>query len=71
MPLPRTALALLAGSALAVLAPAAALAETFELQPQETRVAFTLGATLHTVHGTLRAKRGSVRFNPATGAASG
>jgi len=67
---PRVVLALVAGSALAALAPAAR-AETFELQPQETRVAFTLGATLHTVHGTLRARRGSVRFDPATGAASG
>jgi polyisoprenoid-binding protein YceI len=66
----RTVLALLAGSALA-LAALPGLAETFELQPQETRVAFTLGATLHTVHGTLRARRGSVRFDPATGAASG
>src|SRR5256885_1853454 len=68
----RTVLALLAGSALALAAPPAAVnAETFELQPQETRVGFTLGATMHTVHGTLRAKRGSVRFDPATGAASG
>jgi polyisoprenoid-binding protein YceI len=66
----RTVLALLAGSALA-LAALPGLAETFELQPQETRIAFTLGATLHTVHGTLRARRGSVRFDPATGAASG
>ena len=67
---PRTVLALLASTALVALATAAG-AETFELQPQETRVAFTLGATLHTVHGTLRARRGSVRFDPATGAASG
>jgi polyisoprenoid-binding protein YceI len=67
---PRTILALLAGSVLAAL-PAVAGAETFELQPRETHVAFTLGATLHTVHGTLRAKRGSVRFDPATGAATG
>lgn len=67
---PQVVLALLAGSALAAL-PTVAGAETFELQPQETRVAFTLGATLHTVHGTLRARRGGVRFDPATGAASG
>lgn len=67
---PQVVLALLAGSALAALSTVAG-AETFELQPQETHVAFTLGATLHTVHGTLRARRGSVRFDPATGAASG
>src|SRR5437764_1305955 len=67
----RTVVALLAGSALALAAPPAAVnAETFELQPQETRVGFTLGATMHTVHGTLRAKRGSVRFDPAPAAAS-
>ncbi len=59
--------------ALAFLLPVSASAEsvTFELQPRDTRVAFTLGATLHTVHGTLRARRGSVRFDPATGAAAG
>jgi polyisoprenoid-binding protein YceI len=69
---PRMLRSLLATCGLA-LAGAAAGAEsvTFELQPRETRIAFTLGATMHTVHGTLRARRGSVRFDPATGAASG
>jgi polyisoprenoid-binding protein YceI len=43
----------------------------FELDPQATRASFTLGATLHTVHGTIRFRRGSLRFDPATGAASG
>lgn len=39
--------------------------------PATTKVEFTLGATLHTVHGTFQLKRGVVRFNPTTGEASG
>ena len=44
---------------------------TLTLDPQKTAVSFTLEATWHTVHGTFRLKSGVVRFNPATGAASG
>jgi polyisoprenoid-binding protein YceI len=36
-----------------------------------TKVEFTLGATLHTVHGTFQLKRGQVRFDASTGQASG
>ena len=36
-----------------------------------TKVEFTLGATLHTVHGTFQLKRGQVRFDAFTGQASG
>jgi polyisoprenoid-binding protein YceI len=36
-----------------------------------TKVEFTLGATLHTVHGTFQLKRGQVRFDPSTGQVSG
>lgn len=39
--------------------------------PANTKIEFTLGATLHTVHGTFQLKRGEVRFNPSTGDASG
>lgn len=42
-----------------------------ELDPAGTRVAFALGATLHTVHGTFHLKRGNIRFDPATGKAGG
>jgi len=44
---------------------------TFQLDPAKTSVQFTFGATLHTVRGSLRAKQGTVRFDPATGTASG
>ncbi len=41
------------------------------LDPSQTKMEFTLGATLHTVHGGFRLKSGTIRFDPSTGAASG
>ena len=41
------------------------------IDPAQTQVEFTLGAVLHTVHGTFRLKRGEMRFDPAGGGASG
>jgi len=41
------------------------------LDPAQSRVNWTLGSTLHTVHGTFALKRGEVRVDPATGNASG
>src|ERR1700737_2792167 len=52
----------------ALLAPAAT---SLEFDPAQTKVEFTLGATLHTVHGSFRFKRGDLRFDPATGQAEG
>jgi len=42
-----------------------------QADPAQTRVEFTLASTLHTVHGRFQLKRGTIRFEPATGKASG
>lgn len=41
------------------------------LDPQASRVSFTLDATGHDVEGSLALKSGRIAFDPATGAASG
>jgi polyisoprenoid-binding protein YceI len=60
------------GLALALAVPLLAQEEvTVELDPAETHIGFTLRDVLHTVHGTFKLKNGVIRFDPATGAASG
>ena len=44
---------------------------SFNIDPAKSAVQFTLGALLHTVHGTFRIKSGAVRFDPNSGKASG
>jgi polyisoprenoid-binding protein YceI len=39
--------------------------------PATTEIHFTLHDVLHTVHGTFQLKRGSIRFDPDSGKASG
>jgi polyisoprenoid-binding protein YceI len=50
---------------------ARAQAAVLEIDPGQTRINFTLGAVLHTVHGEFKLKRGTVSFDPATGEAGG
>jgi polyisoprenoid-binding protein YceI len=44
---------------------------TLNLDPAQSKVHWTLGSTLHTVHGTFALKRGILRFDPASGTANG
>lgn len=44
---------------------------TLTLDPAKTKVAWTLDATGHDVHGNFALKAAEVRFDPETGAASG
>lgn len=44
---------------------------TFILDPAQSKITFTLDATLHSVHGDFRLKRGSIQFDSATGQAGG
>jgi polyisoprenoid-binding protein YceI len=52
-------------------APALAQEAVLDLDPAQTEIGFRLGSVLHTVHGGFRLKRGTVKFNTATGQASG
>lgn len=56
-----------------LLLPAGALlAQTaLVIDPSQSHVEYSVSSTLHTVHGTFHLKRGTVRFDPATGIASG
>lgn len=42
-----------------------------DFDPSTTKVEYTLGDVLHTVHGTFRLKSGNLHFDPATGVAGG
>src|ERR1700722_10149973 len=44
---------------------------TLSLDPAQSQLNWTLGSTLHTVHGTFALKRGTLKFDPASGNASG
>jgi polyisoprenoid-binding protein YceI len=51
--------------------PLAAAETVVELDPARTTVNFTLADVLHTVHGSFKLKRGSLKLDPAAGTASG
>jgi polyisoprenoid-binding protein YceI len=48
-----------------------AQAYVVNLDPTQSKVAFALDTTLHTVHGTFQLKNGQIHFDTATGKASG
>jgi polyisoprenoid-binding protein YceI len=56
---------------LLVALPLPAAGWTLELDPSQSTVRFTFGATLHTVDGTMAIEQGTFRLDPATRAASG
>jgi polyisoprenoid-binding protein YceI len=47
------------------------LPRSLAIDPAQTKVEFTLGSLLHTVHGDFHLKRGTLRFDPQSGRASG
>jgi polyisoprenoid-binding protein YceI len=51
--------------------PCLAQERIFIADPIQSRVEFTLGDVLHTVHGSFRLKSGELHFNPSTGAVEG
>ena len=44
---------------------------TVNLDPAQTKIEWTLGDVLHTVHGTFKLRSGSVTFDPKSGDAGG
>jgi len=44
---------------------------TLTLDPAKSKVTWTLGSTLHTVHGTFNLKSGTLKLDPTTGSATG
>lgn len=44
---------------------------SIDLDPAGTTIDFTLGATMHTVHGTFKLKSGHIVFDPQSGTAGG
>ena len=47
------------------------LPKSLAIDPAQTKVEFTLGSLLHTVHGDFHLKRGTLIFDPQSGKASG
>jgi polyisoprenoid-binding protein YceI len=68
----RLSLASIAAGLLLLCSPQAKAQETsVDLDPASTTIDFTLGATMHTVHGTFKLKSGHIVFDPKSGNASG
>jgi polyisoprenoid-binding protein YceI len=69
--LPLFTICLLAGSMVGMAASLHGPGTTLDLDAAQTKVEYTLGDVLHTVHGSFKLKSGSIRFDPATGQATG
>lgn len=67
----RSFLPKIAGGALLAMATLSAQEIALPIDPAQTDVSFTLADVLHTVHGKFTLKRGTIRFDPATGKTSG
>src|SRR6185295_14797211 len=59
--------AIAAGAALFLRAALPAQEVAVSLDPGRTTIAFSLGTTFHTVHGSFKLKRGALHFDTATG----
>jgi polyisoprenoid-binding protein YceI len=67
-----TTLSLLAALATLMSAhPARAQELSVQLDPAQSKVEYSLGSTLHTVHGTFAIKNGSVHYDPSSGQIGG
>jgi len=62
---------LLLAGLLAAQSPAPAQELALQMDPARSGAEITLPATMHTVHGTFAAKRGTIHFDPASGKADG
>jgi polyisoprenoid-binding protein YceI len=55
-----------------ILAPASRAQEsTFQIDPAQTKIEFSLGGTMHTVHGKFILKSSTIRFDPSMGKIDG
>jgi polyisoprenoid-binding protein YceI len=59
------------GRSLAIDNPASSGLVEIEFNASKSTIQFTLGALLHTVHGSFKVKGGQVRFDPGSGQATG
>jgi polyisoprenoid-binding protein YceI len=58
-------------TALTIAPPSQAQDSALQVEPAQTKIQFSLGSSLHTVHGTFALKSSSIRFDPASGKISG
>ncbi len=65
-------LAASAGLAAMILAPASRAQDSIvQIDQAQTKIEFSLGGTMHTVHGKFALKNGTLRFDPSTGKIGG